>query len=186
MGESSATYKVGDKVLIVEDRTEYMSRYGGMDKYLGTEMTISDIRERPMENTYAMKEDGGLWVWDDNMIERKVSLGLSDLCTGMLVTIKRGDTFMVMRDVVTSSGGREDIVIKSNGAYMFLSNYNEDMTDKGIRAYDIMKVYRAPSVDFLMSELKQEVHDLIYERPAVKMTLKEVERELGYEVDIVD
>lgn len=59
-------YKVGDKVRIVAKRTKGMDPGGGMDKYLGEIMTISEF------DTYApcrMKEDAGEWCWDDEMIE---------------------------------------------------------------------------------------------------------------------
>ena len=58
-------YKVGDKVKIVGERTEYMNRGGKMDKYLGTIMTIDKAYEYTNSTRYRMVEDGNEWVWRD-------------------------------------------------------------------------------------------------------------------------
>lgn len=64
-----AKYKVGDKVRIVDHRTDNMHHFGKMDKWLGKVMTI---RERLLSG-YWMEEDYGEnigfgWRWDDDMI----------------------------------------------------------------------------------------------------------------------
>ena len=65
-------YKKGDRVRIVSYRTTDMDSNGEMDKYLGTVITIKDIRhsafisETPLY--YEMMEDRGAWYWYDNMI----------------------------------------------------------------------------------------------------------------------
>lgn len=65
-------YKAGDRVRIVDERTENMNPLGLMDKYLGTIMTI-----RYVDNTigyYRMEEDCDEtkrqygWPWRENMI----------------------------------------------------------------------------------------------------------------------
>ena len=58
---------VGDKVLIVNERTYTMDRRGNMDKYLGRVMTIDDIDGR----RYYMIEDSGWWCWYDHDIQGK-------------------------------------------------------------------------------------------------------------------
>lgn len=62
-------YKVGDKVRIVSERTDRMEPEGEMDKYLGTVMTITDVRS----SRYLMEDDSGIWRWDDDMIEGLVT-----------------------------------------------------------------------------------------------------------------
>lgn len=64
-----AKYKVGDKVRIVDHRTDNMNPFGEMDKWLGKVMTIRGLFLRG----YVMEEDygeyGGCgWYWDDSMI----------------------------------------------------------------------------------------------------------------------
>lgn len=66
------SYKPGDKVQIVSQRTKSM--IPDMDKYLGKVMTIQNIHEyfaRGVE--YEMVEDCGTWTWYDHDFERLVS-----------------------------------------------------------------------------------------------------------------
>lgn len=63
------TYKVGDKVRIVDHRTYNMNPYGEMNKWLGKVMTIRGLSSFG----YWMEEDygeylGDGWMWDDSMI----------------------------------------------------------------------------------------------------------------------
>lgn len=60
-------YKVGDRVRIVSERVRGMSTGGGMDRWLGRIMTISEIVESS-NYPYRMEEDGGTWAWHDDMI----------------------------------------------------------------------------------------------------------------------
>lgn len=62
-------YKVGDRVRIVNRRTEHMNFFGDMDKWLSQTMTI----RAELGNGYRMVEDAGEhfgsgWYWDDDMI----------------------------------------------------------------------------------------------------------------------
>lgn len=62
-------YKIGDKVRIVDYRTDHMNNFGEMDKWLGKVMTIRDLSSPG----YWMREDYGEnygygWLWDDDMI----------------------------------------------------------------------------------------------------------------------
>ena len=64
-----AKYKVGDKVRIVDHRTNNMNPFGEMDEWLGKVMTIKDLSWFG----YWMEEDygeymGNGWMWDDSMI----------------------------------------------------------------------------------------------------------------------
>lgn len=64
-----AKYKVGDKVRIVDHRTDNMNHFGEMDKWLGKVMTI----RRLFLPGYRMEEDCGEnygrgWYWVDSMI----------------------------------------------------------------------------------------------------------------------
>ncbi len=73
-------YKVGDRVRIVDHRTEGMNDDGEMDKWLGKVMTIRRVNKL-LDNPYKMEEDqdefgGDGWYWDDEMIA-----GLADTIT---------------------------------------------------------------------------------------------------------
>lgn len=114
-------YKVGDKVRIVDHRTDNMHHFGKMDKWLGKVMTIREC----LLPGYWMEEDYGEnigfgWRWDDDMIS-----GLAEPerepCTvelrfdGMITTdtLKRGG-----RDVKTAEArcNPKDTYSRAEGA----------------------------------------------------------------------
>lgn len=116
-----AKYKVGDKVRIVDHRTDSMNPFGKMDKWLGKVMTIRGLFLRG----YVMEEDygeyGGCgWYWDDSMIsglaepERgpyTVELRFDGMIT--TATLKRGG-----RDVKTAEArcNPKDTYSRAEGA----------------------------------------------------------------------
>lgn len=115
-----AKYKVGDKVRIVDHRTDKMNIFGEMDKWLGKVMTI---RAR-FSSGYEMKEDcgenGGYgWYWDDSMIsglaesdrEYTVELRFDGMIT--TATLKQGG-----RDVKTAEArcNPKDTYSRAEGA----------------------------------------------------------------------
>lgn len=117
-----AKYKVGDKVRIVDHRTENMNHSGEMDKWLGKVMTI----RRLFLSGYRMEEDCGEnygrgWYWVDSMIsglaepEREpctVELRFDGMIT--TATLKRGG-----RDVKTAEARcnpKKDTYSRAEGA----------------------------------------------------------------------
>lgn len=116
-----AKYKVGDKVRIVDSRTDRMNYFGRMDKWLGKVMTIREC----LLSGYWMEEDFGEnigfgWRWDDDMISGLVEPG-REPCTvelrfdGMITTatLKRG-----WRDVKTAEArcNPKDTYSRAEGA----------------------------------------------------------------------
>ena len=115
------TYKIGDKVRIVDHRTGRMNILGEMDKWLGKVMTI---RECSL-TSYRMKEDYGEytghgWYWYEDMIaglagpEREpctVELRFDGMIT--TATLKRGG-----RDVKTAEArcNPKDTYSRAEGA----------------------------------------------------------------------
>ncbi len=116
-----AKYKVGDRVRIVDHRTENMNPFGEMDKWLGKVMTIRGL----FSPGYWMEEDcgdnhGRGWLWDDSMIaglaepEREpytVELRFDGMIT--TATLKRG-----RRDVKTAEArcNPKDTYSRAEGA----------------------------------------------------------------------
>lgn len=116
-----AKYKVGDRVRIVDHRTDNMNHFGEMDKWLGKVMTI----RRLFLSGYRMEEDCGEnygrgWYWVDSMIsglaepEREpctVELRFDGMIT--TATLKRGG-----RDVKTAEArcNPEDTYSRAEGA----------------------------------------------------------------------
>lgn len=116
-----AKYKVGDKVRIVDHRTDHMNNFGGMDKWLGKVMTIRDLSSPG----YWMREDYGEnygygWLWDDDMISglaepRREPCTVELRFDGMITTatLKRGG-----RDVKTAEArcNPKDTYSRAEGA----------------------------------------------------------------------
>ena len=133
-------YKIGDKVRIVDCRTNHMNNFGEMDKWLGKVMTIRDLAL----SGYWMREDYGEnngygWLWDDDMIsglaepEREpctVELRFDGMIT--TATLKRGG-----RDVETAEArcNPEDTYSRAEGARvaverLFEKKRKEDKPEK--------------------------------------------------------
>lgn len=116
-----AKYKVGDKVRIVDHRTDNMHHFGKMDKWLGKVMTIREC----LFSGYWMEEDSGEnigfgWRWDDDMISGLVEPGREPYTVelrfdGMITTatLKRGG-----RDVKTAEArcNPKDTYSRAEGA----------------------------------------------------------------------
>lgn len=108
---------------------------------------------------------------------------LDDLKTGMMVMLKNGQFFIVMRDFIEDhndifAGLSNDVNIPN--IYTHLSNYNNDMTSKRASWIDIMRVYQTyeGQID-IMSKL-------LWERKKYKeVTIKEIEEKFGCKVKII-
>ena len=145
-----AKYKVGDKVQIVDHRTDNMNHFGEMDKWLGKVMTI----RRLFLSGYRMEEDCGEnygrgWYWIDSMIsglaepEREpctVELRFDGMIT--TATLKRGG-----RDVKTAEArcNPKDTYSRAEGARvaverLFEKKRKEDKPKKSKREQGKPKV----------------------------------------------
>lgn len=144
------TYKVGDKVRIVDHRTYNMNPYGEMNKWLGKVMTIRGLSSFG----YWMEEDygeylGDGWMWDDSMISG-LAEPAREPCTvelrfdGMITTatLKRGG-----RDVKTAEArcNPKDTYSRAEGARvaverLFEKKRKEDKPKKSKREQGKPKV----------------------------------------------
>lgn len=111
----------------------------------------------------------------------------SDLKTGMVVETENGEKYLVMLE--PDCEGRE--LINFSGGYMSLSSYNDElMLEKSYEEFDIMKVYSVGgSIRWLLRDKELMNFKLIWQRKEIKeikeMTVKEIEKELGYKIKIV-
>lgn len=114
---------------------------------------------------------------------------LSDLKTGMRIILRNGEEYIVLKNVITPEGKREDMYVQKNCGFMKQSSYNEDFTTKDSdKSWDIIKVYTQNQGRFLdASVLSCEIEemDLIWKEDKKEMTIKEIEKELGYSIKIV-
>lgn len=120
---------------------------------------------------------------------------LSDLKTGMHVILRDGDEYIVLKDTCLYSTYDYDTYEKNiikrlnSKAYTSLDNYNEDFTSTRFKDLDIVEVYSCNCVTAILESVKNEPDSFIRifeERPTKKMTLEEIEKELGYKIEIVN
>lgn len=101
------------------------------------------------------------------------SFCLSDLKNGMIIEKRNGDRRLVVDDYFIGWTGNVGRTTKSAYTESLESIYDKDL--------DIVKVY-----SISMNNIT-EVCDLIWERRTKKkMTKKEIEKILGYEIDILE
>ena len=119
---------------------------------------------------------------------------LKDLKTGMRIILRNGQEYIVLKNVVTpyKYEGEQDMYISIAGDWMSSSSYNDDLTCKedDDYKYDIIKVYAQNNGDYISGSVlqKNEIRNmnLIWERKEKrKMTVSEICKELGYDVEIV-
>jgi len=102
----------------------------------------------------------------------------SDLVNGMVVEMRDGDKYMVLKT-------RNFEAIVNEDDYSNLRDCNEDLTDSTDRDFDIVAIYEPQSAD----EAEMDEWDYlapIWERSEHKeLTVAEIEKQLGYKVKIV-
>lgn len=192
-------YKIGDRVRIVNNwnkDVEYSTREnedGDMDEYLGTVMTIVDakVNSRGIK-AYCMKEDNGRWFWFEHMIKCKEEnklFGKSDLVNGDILIMRNDERYIVMKNY----GGADcDTWISMKGCgWCDPNSFSENLIVDGWGAnatYDIVKVMRPTARYVNPYNYMEKEYDVVFDRNAErkKMTIENIERELGYKIAVVD
>lgn len=111
------------------------------------------------------------------------------LKTGHIVTLRNGKTYMVFRNCMYHDG--KDVLVDKNNGWFNLDNFNEDMTfnERNLlidnpKKWDIMKVAKTAHPFDLVREYGNVI--VIWERQeAKKITVSEIEKILGYKVEII-
>lgn len=182
--------KVGDLVLLKNERGKDWCSNGDMDKYMGKVVTVRGFVPFSCNSFYIEEDEGdenakhtmtGRWIFDIDDIEKIVTnqvVRLSDLHFADILTVRKGERYVVGDNALL---GEEDTYYLD--CDIISDSFDEDLTyydhswsgvsDRNTN-YDIMKVERAGQVVY---ERKEE--------PVKEMTLAEVCKELGYEVKIV-
>ena len=130
------TYNVGDKVVIVDKRTETMNCAGYMDKWLGKVMTIKAIGNGGW--FYTMEEDNGAWTWGCDMI---AGLAIEKQDVAPKTKYKVGDYVVVRHD------------LKLGDRYGMSDNPYVDSVVQGMLKYagSVVKI-RALEKDYMCNE----------------------------------
>jgi hypothetical protein len=167
-------FKVGDRVRVRQDLV-IGREYGDaiftekMAKFAGKMVTIKGGFETSYIHWSKIKEDEMNGDWSDEMFE-KVEFTKSDLKSGMVVEDRNGDRRIFFEDIFLG-----------NTCGIYLSAFT-DTLEYSMNTIDRIYISAAPSLDEYFND---EYLELIWERPGKKMTVKEIEKELGYKIEIV-
>lgn len=112
-----------------------------------------------------------------------------NLRTGHVVTLRNGETYMVFRNCMYHNG--KDVLVNKHNSWFRLSDFKDDLTfDDSIACinypdkWDIMKVETTLHPYALVEDYGKG--KVIWERQeAKKMTVSEIEKILGFKVEIV-
>lgn len=105
---------------------------------------------------------------------------LSDLKTGMYVTLRNGQMFVVLLKVWVN-GDIKDVIVASNGEYISLNVYDENLQHCGCHNDDIVRVYENVYVGDVL-DFEHGKFCMWEEEPVKEMTIEEVSAALGYKI----
>ena len=177
-------YKIGDKVRVIPDLKECDTRFGDigvaeeMAAFRGKKVTITHLYKT---GEYLISEDGEEYVWAEGMFSEITEFTLDDLGTRMVVETRDKCRYLVFRDkeeIHFMNANGNTCIRNSQG---FGPRYDENMKN-GNPDKDILKVF--PKVN-TFEEVKT-VNGPIWERKEPKkMTVAEIQKELGYGVEVI-
>lgn len=122
------------------------------------------------------------------------NMTLDDLKTGMIVTLRNGYEYTVIRDRVADGLTDSDIMVRiddEDRGWMKVADYNMNLTyhtiDDDEREWDIVKVERGNHpFQFMNLNYRKDNRVLLWEAlKRVKLTIHEIENRLGYKIEIV-
>ncbi len=159
-------FKVGDKVRVVDAGTP------AKKKYIGRVFTITEV-SKVLNYPYSVLDV--TWLWRDNELESvDTEFTKSNLQCGMVVELRNGDRKMVLGDKFMDEHG-----------HYLASSFNDILENHTFKLSNIDKVYKSNACT-LSSYFDDENLELIWERhPVKRMTIAEIEKELGYKIEIV-
>ena len=175
-------YTVGDKVKVRCD-LEVGKMYGAhyfvsdMNKYIGKTMTIKEV----IGNTYHLKEDDGEWCWTEGMLEDLTSKSMLEPC--MVVKLRNGELVYVAN---TKNGL---CLLDERKNWIKIQDYDDELCYQVGKneCFDIMEIYDLS--ELAQQSMKISIVDrrLLWKRKEVKkMTVAEIQKELGYKIEIVE
>ena len=134
----------------------------------------------PLKNIDGVDDCGGcIEDWDDEKVERAYKMVFEEekvlkefLTNRRVVELRNGERYLIVGDFFM---GENDYFIKGD--------FTDDLANHGLRKFDIVRIYEEiPKIGALYyKEL-----GIIWERKPKKMTKEEIEKALGYEIEIVE
>lgn len=108
---------------------------------------------------------------------------INDIKSGYVAKFRDGKLMMAIR-----AGDFEKIVCDDEGSWMPISRYSSSLKHPTLKEHDIMEIYGLVEEGHydLAGCLDTDHRPLLWKRSEpVKMTVEEINRKLGYEVEIV-
>ena len=117
--------------------------------------------------------------WEDEKVDKAYKMIFKEekalkefLVDRRVVELRNGERYLIVGDFFM---GENDYFIKGD--------FTDDLTNHGLRKFDIVRIYEEiPKI----GALYYKDLDIIWERKPKKMTKKEIEEALGYEIEIVE
>lgn len=169
-------FKIGDKVRVVKVNAPFTDI---QKDCIGKVFTIEDVCKESIY-PYALKGyNRCAWCNEElELVEPALAFTKSDLKDGMVVEFQNGHKAMVVGDVFMGTH-----------CYSKMNNWSDTLENSHTPFRAITKVYTSKGLS-LSSYFNDDKLTLIWERPkeeesAKKMTVTEIEKELGYKVEIV-
>ena len=136
--------------------------------------------ECPLRNINGDVGCGGyIKGWEDEKVDMAYEMILKEekvlkefLTDRRVVELRNGERYLVVGNLLM---GVSDYFIKDD--------FTDDLTNRGLRKLDIVRIYE----DVYRIEAIHNIKlNMIWERKPKKMTKKEIEEVLGYEIEIVE
>ena len=116
--------------------------------------------------------------WEDEKVKRAYKMILKEektlkklLTERRVVELRNGDRYLVVGEFLM---GENDYFIKDD--------FTNDLANRGLRKFDIVRIYEEiPRI----GALRYKELGIIWERKPKKMTKEEIEKALGYEIEII-
>lgn len=172
-------FKVGDRVRVTNAVTDHRA------KEVGKIYTVTNINRAGLEyyprkgvNYCSFDDRESNYIFYEDELEL-VSFTKADLKDGMVVEYRNGVRRMVLDDKLIGYDG-----------HLPMNSLRDDLCYDAVSVvksqYDVVKVYKS-SANIFNSYFEDYYLTLIWERPksAKKMTVEEIEKELGYKVEII-
>ena len=178
-------FQVGDKVKVVE---VFDTKGSHRAKEIGKILTIQNVNHMGLDcyprkgiNYYAFDDGETDYIFYEDELEL-APFTKSDLKDGMVVELRKGRKALFLNNTFMTECN----------TWLSLKDYNENLTYSSQNStnspYDICKVFNSEAV-IIDDIFKNNKLNLIWERPkeepTKKMTVEEIEKELGYKVEIV-
>lgn len=121
----------------------------------------------------------------------------SDIKVGMHVITNNGEEYVILKDIYATSQTEKayTVMVDINGdGWMNFDEYTDDLRfDENLDGYDIKAVFvpkfycgTLDSVNYGYADYNSYRFEKLWERPiAKKMTKADIEKELGYEIEII-